>query len=259
MQPNSFADADPHSYPISLECKCCGAMARLEGYVDFDRDCYGVNLKRAQVRGLPIPYYRCQQCDFTFTSYFDNWDSDAFVTNIYNEEYPIFDHRFEKERPQETAELVGKLCPDLRTRIMDYGSGNGYTAKLLREAGYAKVEEYDPFHGAAEKPEYGGFDLVICIEVAEHSPTPLALFAELDAFAGNSGIILLSTQDFSIVKGRWVDNWYVAPRNGHISFFSKRTLRLLAQSLNRHYLQLNPFKHLLMPRGTAQFDPTPEA
>lgn len=236
------------SVPARAACKCCGAEAVLEGFVDFDRDCYGHNAQRGQVRGLPIAYYRCAACDFAFTDAFDAWSADEFSQHIYNDEYALFDPNFATVRPKGTTSLVQQLVRNRAARILDYGSGNGYTAALLREAGYAQVVEYDPFHGDPVKPEQGGFDLVICIEVAEHSTNPLALFAELGSHVADHGLILLSTKDMSEVSGRWTDDWYVAPRNGHVSFYTARTLKLIAASLGRDYHRIDGFRHLFAPR-----------
>jgi hypothetical protein len=248
------------SYAAALPCKCCGAGALLDGYADFDRDCYGVNQRRGRARGVPVPYYRCRGCDFTFTDAFDAWDGNAFRTHVYNDEYAQFDPRFAEERPRTTTAFVQRLFPDPATRILDWGGGNGRTAELLRATGYAQVTEYDPFHGTQQqRPEAGAYDLVLCIEVAEHHCQPLALFAELDAWAGERGCVLMSTRDFADVKGRWVDDWYVAPRNGHLSFYSQRTLRLLAASLGRGYHRVDGYRHLLGPRADAPAPaPAPE-
>lgn len=245
------APALPGGFATRLACKCCGAAAALEGYADFDRDCYGLNARRGRVRGQPVPYYRCRGCDFSFTDAFDGWNGEAFRTHVYNGEYEQFDPRFAEKRPRRTLGFVQRLFPDTGTRILDWGAGNGRTAALLREAGYAQVTEYDPFHGRQQqRPAQAAFDLVLCIEVAEHHTQPLALFAELDAWAGDAGCVLLSTRDFGDVKGRWVDDWYVAPRNGHLSFYSRRTLGLLAASLGRGYHRVDGYRHLLGPRGS---------
>ena len=247
-EPSSRTDTLPAPYATQQPCKCCGAGARLSGFADFDRDCYGYNAKRGQVRGLPIAYYHCDECSFAFTDAFDAWSPADFQAHIYNSEYHLFDPNFAAERPKGTSALVQHLIRNRSVRILDYGSGNGHTARLLREAGYANVTEYDPFHGDPVKPAQGGFDLVICIEVAEHCLDPLALFAELNGYAAGHGIILLSTKDMADVKGDWVNDWYVAPRNGHISFYTHRTLELIGNSLNRNYRKLDGFRHLLMPR-----------
>lgn len=237
-------------FSASATCKCCGAAATLEGYADFDRDCYGINAKRGQVRGVPIPYYRCTACDFSFTDAFDGWNPEDFKTHIYNEEYELFDPNYASIRPQRTVELVQHLARSRNIKILDYGSGNGLTASMLRDSGYAEVTEYDPFHGNASKPAQGSFDLVLCIEVAEHVTQPIALFAELGEYVAHHGVILLSTKDMASVTGRWSDDWYVAPRNGHVSFYTSRTLQLLANAMGRQHRQLDGFRHLLMPLTT---------
>jgi SAM-dependent methyltransferase len=234
----------------TLPCKCCGNTARLEGYADSERDCYGLNPRRGRVSGLPVPYYRCAACDFAFTDAFDAFSAEDFRRHIYNAEYEQFDPRFASERPKKTAARVMELAPARHTRILDYGSGNGLTVQLLRDAGYTDVTGFDPFHGGdsqRQPPTPQGYDFVICVEVAEHTTRPLELFAELGALVAPHGVILVSTQDFAEVKGRWVDDWYVAPRNGHVSFYSQRTLSLLAASLQRQYFKLDKYRHLLAP------------
>ncbi len=243
----SIARRLPAAMPTQAECKCCGAQAGLAGFVDFARDCHGVNRKRNVVSGVPVPYYRCASCEFAFTDGFDDWSHEEFREHVYNDEYALFDPRFADERPREVASMIVRLFKQRHLRVLDYGGGNGRMAELLREAGFAEVVSYDPFHAQQERPEMGGFDLVTCIEVAEHSPTPLALFAELHAYTAPHGVILLSTQDFGDVRGHWVDNWYVAPRNGHISFYTSRTLGLIAASLQRTHHKLDTYRHLLTP------------
>ncbi len=223
----------------------------MAGYADFDRDCYGYNASRGRASGIPIPYYRCSGCDFAFTNSFDNWSDDDFRQHVYNDEYGLFDPNFADKRPHKTAQRVAALLPTRSARILDYGCGNGRTVELLRQAGYTDVTGYDPFHAHQSRPGAGGYDFVICVEVAEHTTRPLELFAELARFTAPHGVILLSTCDFSEVKGRWVDDWYVAPRNGHVSFYTQRTLTLLASSIGRDYMKIDLFVHLLVPHSAA--------
>jgi 2-polyprenyl-6-hydroxyphenyl methylase/3-demethylubiquinone-9 3-methyltransferase len=237
------------TFAPTLDCKCCGGAARLDGYADFARDCYGYNARRGLVSGLPIPYYRCAGCDFCFTNSFDGWSDADFRQHIYNEDYGLFDPNFAQRRPHKTAARVADLVRSPATRILDYGCGNGLTVELLRAAGYADVTGYDPHHANPVRPLAGDFDFVICVEVAEHTTRPLELFADLSRLTAEHGVILLSTRDFSEVQGRWVDDWYVAPRNGHVSFYTQRTLSLLAASIGRDYLKIDTYRHLLTPRN----------
>lgn len=246
-QPALTAPPLPGACPTQAACKCCGSPARLAGFVDFARDCYGYNAKHGVVSGIPIPYYRCADCGFGFTDRFDDWTPEQFGAHIYNAEYHLYDPRFEIERPRKIANLVMQLFPQKEIAVLDYGSGNGKMAQMLREAGYARVDDYDPFHANPVKPDGTGYDLVTCIEVAEHTPRPLELFDELNRYASPMGVILFSTRDFSEVKGPWVNDWYVAPRNGHISFYDRQTMSLIAGRLGRRHLKIDSFRHLLVP------------
>ncbi len=238
-------------FAATRECKCCGAAAQLSGYVDFDRDCYGYNQRRGQARGIPVPYYRCGACEFAFTDQFDDWTAQDFRAHIYNDDYGLFDPNFAEVRPHKTARRVAELARSKQTRILDYGCGNGRTLALLREAGYTQLTGYDPYHANPQPPQGGPFDFVICVEVAEHTTQPLQLFAELAQHTAPHGVMLVSTRDFAEVKGRWVDDWYVAPRNGHVSFYTQRTLKLLAASVGRDYIKVDTYRHLLVPLGQA--------
>ncbi len=241
----------PILFTSEADCKCCGNAALLAGYVDFDRDCYGYNARRGRARGVPVPYYRCSHCEFAFTDAFDDWTHDDFRCHVYNAEYVMFDPNFDTVRPRKTADRVSRLFTDRRLRILDFGCGNGRTVDLLREAGFAHVEGYDPYHAKPVKPAQGDFDLVVCVEVAEHTTQPLQLFAELSSWTAAHGVILFSTRDFADVGGRWVDDWYVAPRNGHVSFYTRKTLSMIAASLGRSYYKIDIYRHLLGPLGSA--------
>ncbi len=235
---------------VSLPCKLCNESAALAGFADFSRDVYDYNRQRGIISGVAVPYYRCPACDFGFTDRFDAWSDADFVDHIYNSEYHLFDPRYADARPRKTAGIVCDVFPDRAHSVLDYGAGNGLTAELLREAGFGPVESYDPHHGNTVRPDGKTFDIVICIEVVEHSTAPLAIFDELNRYCAPDGVILFSTKDFSTVKGHWMDDGYVAPRNGHVSLFAKRSFHLIAQRLGRVYHGLDKYRHLLMPVET---------
>ena len=43
----------------------------------------------------------------------------------------------------------------------------------------------------------------------------------------------------------------MAPRNGHVSFYTRKTLSMIAASLGRSYYKIDIYRHLLGPVGSA--------
>jgi 2-polyprenyl-3-methyl-5-hydroxy-6-metoxy-1,4-benzoquinol methylase len=75
----------------------------------------------------------------------------------------------------------------------------------------------------------GKFDLITAFEVFEHVPDVLQLVSNLSALLAPDGLVLFSTMvsDGQLKRGERINWWYAAPRNGHISLFSKTSLILL--------------------------------
>ena len=73
---------------------------------------------------------------------------------------------------------------------------------------------------------------MICFEVLEHSTDPSRMLRDLVTFLSETGIILLSTllqpQDIDRHGLTW---WYAAPRNAHISLYSRPSLGKLVDGL----------------------------
>ena len=105
----------------------------------------------------------------------------------------------------------------------------------------------------AQLPD-GKFDLVICFETLEHVPNPVATIAEIAAFVAEPGAVIYSTltppPNIERQGCRW---WYVGPRNGHISIFTKKSLAIAWQ---RHGLLTTSFNeglHLSFRRLPAEW------
>ena len=66
----------------------------------------------------------------------------------------------------------------------------------------------------------GRFDVITCIEVIEHAPSPQFILADMRSLLADDGCILigesLQPPDIDTVRCGW---WYVAPRNGHASIY----------------------------------------
>jgi hypothetical protein len=213
----------------SAPCKICGGAAALYGVVDFHKSCVEVQGARLPLSGVPIYYRRCASCEFLFTDAFDGWSVAQFKADIYNDGYGAVDPDYEIVRPQSNANEVIKLWGPYkaRTRILDYGGGNDAFCALLRASEFPVAVTYDPMVPAHAHRPAGKFDLVTCFETLEHLPDPFAGIALLLDCVAEPGLVHISTfaqpADFAAYGLNW---WYVAPRNGHISIFSRQALAL---------------------------------
>ncbi len=218
--------------PVSANpcpCKICGSPAPLFGVVDFHQTCVGIRGVQFRLSGVPIYYRRCDNCSFLFTDAFDAWTVEQFKTHIYNEEYKLVDPDYSDFRARGNAGAVVRLWGPLRreTRVLDFGGGNDTLCAVLREAGFAAAVTYDPMVPQhAGRPD-GKFDLVTSFETFEHLPDPLAGIRSIVELTADPGLVFFSTllqpADFNQQRLHW---WYVGPRNGHVSLFSRQALVL---------------------------------
>jgi len=213
--------------PEAVPCKICGAGAPLYGVVDFHRSCEEARGRFLPLSGVAIYYRRCSACGFLFTDCFDDWTEADFKKYIYNDGYLEVDPDYAETRPAFCARTVAQLFDKdkARLRVLDYGGGNGMVARLLQSAGFLTAETYDPFTPEYDRLTEGRFEVVTCFETLEHLPDPNAGISAIASRIGEAGIAVISTlvqpADFDRQKMNW---WYIGPRNGHISLFSRPAL-----------------------------------
>lgn len=151
---------------------------------------------------------------------------------------------------------VLKALPDGPVRVLDLGCGNGALTARIREAG-KQVSGVDftpsgierarrdnpgvPFfvHDLGEPlPDElrGQFDVVVSAEVIEHLFLPRTLFDRCREALGDRGQVVITTpfhgywKNLAIVAtGKSDSHWGPLADFGHIKFFSKKTLRMIAR------------------------------
>jgi Methyltransferase domain len=195
----------------ALPCKICGSASTLYGVVDFNKSCEEANGIRLPLCGVPIYYRRCANCEFVFTDAFDGWSDEQFKAHIYNDGYAAVDPDYQAARPRNNADLVKQL----------WGPHKAQTD------GFPVAVTYDPMVPAYARIPERKFELVTCFETLEHLPDPAGGIARLLDCVAEPGLVHISTYaqpaDFGKVGVNW---WYVAPRNGHVSIFSRKALAL---------------------------------
>ncbi len=223
---------------------CCGACAPLAA-VDFNKSCMDQGGVVAQTAGIPVTYALCAQCGFCHAPDIAAWSLEQFEDRIYNADYIGVDPDYVERRPLANAATLQSMFGGATIRHLDYGGGSGLLSDSLRRQGWDS-STYDPFVDRGLAPSrLGQFNLISSFEVFEHVPNPATLMADLRALLAPGGIILFSTltSDGQLQPGQRPDWWYAAPRNGHISLFSRHSLALLAQQNGFQFASFSPGFH----------------
>lgn len=134
-----------------------------------------------------------------------------------------------------------------RIRHLDYGGGTGQLSQALAGVG-GTSRSYDRFYDRAAPPSAGEpFDLITAFEVFEHAVDVHGLMREISALSHSSTFVVFTTltHDTHIRRGERINWWYVAPRNGHVSVFSKASLVLLAEQHGWRFGSFNDNQHFL--------------
>lgn len=217
------------SAPVA--CTVCGTPSPLMGVVDFHKSCLEHEGKRLGLRGVPIYYRRCPRCGLVFADTMLGWSDEDFARRIYNADYQVVDPEFVEIRPVGNArwlrDLLGEKAAGIS--VIDYGGGNGRFAAELRAAGMqaATIDR----HVAHPPPDFATAELVTAFEVFEHAMRPQRVLDEMLALMKPGGALVFSTllqpTEFDSIGLGW---WYVAPRNGHVTIFSRASLAELMRS-----------------------------
>ena len=215
-----------------IPCPVCGGVSAPLDVVDFNKSCEELRGKFLPLSGIPIYYYQCGSCQFCFAPEFASWGFKDFEEKIYNQDYIQIDPDYLEVRPRNNAgslvSMFGERGPGIRH--LDFGGGIGLMSKLLREEANWQSTSFDPFVNKDVDPAtLGQFDLITVFEVFEHVPNVGELVKTLSSLLVPDGIVLFCTlmSDGNIVPGQRLCWWYASPRNGHISLFSRQSLKLL--------------------------------
>jgi hypothetical protein len=234
-----------------VPCKICGGRCALDGVVDFNKNGSEPNGVVLPLLGVPVYYHRCPDCGAVFTVAFDHWTQQDFARHIYNGGYSTVDPDHIEARPLTNSRTVANFvtrAPGIR--ILDYGGGNGRLAQDLVARGLNACS-WDVMAADQHKPLAGSFDLVTCFEVMEHTTTPVETFAEILSFLTPEGVVLFSTLTIDTLPPRSLQFWYIAPRNGHVTIHTRRSLATLASGFGKRLHHFGDGMHLCLTQPPA--------
>jgi len=156
---------------------------------------------------------------------------------------------------------------DNNKRIFDLGCGNGATAKNLTNKGfdvtgvdpstegiaqiYAKTPNLKLYEGSCYEPldkKYGKYPVVISLEVIEHIYSPRKFANCVYSLLEKNGTAIISTPYHGYLKnlaisitGKMDAHFTALWDNGHIKFWSERTLSILLKEVgfnNIHFKRI---------------------
>jgi SAM-dependent methyltransferase len=216
----------------TASCPVCHGTCTALDAVDFSKSCMEIHGRFLPPSGVPVHYFLCAECGYCHAPEFRDWPAAAFAAKIYNAGYAEVDPDYAETRPRANADNLLAMFGERGTGIrhLDFGGGSGVLSGLLRTAGWQSVC-HDPF--VPQNVRIAGdarFNLITAFEVFEHVPRPDQLMTELRALLDPDGVVLFSTllSDGQLAPGRPPAWWYAAPRNGHVSLFSSKSLERLA-------------------------------
>lgn len=214
------------------DCPVCAGRWSLFDVVDFHKSCLEERSQFVPLCGVPIYYGRCKDCGFIFSPQMHRWSDAEFAERVYNEQYVLVDPDFVEIRPAGFADLIWKSFGDKTglIRHLDFGGGSGLLSATLKARGMDSAS-YDPFHGEHESLPDGKFNFISAFEVFEHASRIDRLMTQLVELADEDCAIVFSTllTDGRVDEFRRLQWWYAAPRNGHVSLYSRRSLEVLGQ------------------------------
>ena len=176
-----------------------------------------------------VSFYECPSCGFIQTES-PYWLEEAYAKPFMKNDIGLIKRNNDLSR---VTALVLSLLFDPNSQFLDYGGGNGMFVRIMRDKGYDfywhdKYAE-NQFAAGFEIGERRRFGLMTAFELFEHLPSPLETIHEMLRY---SDAILFSTLLVPRPRPSFGEWWYYALDGGqHVSFFTARSLRILAKRL----------------------------
>lgn len=228
-------------------CKVCQGSTDPFDSVDRLRTCEKERFPLG-ISGESVLYRRCSDCGFIFTNDFDDFSAEDWAGKIYNDDYLKVDPGYVSFRPRLSRDLIASQFRKHETVGLDYGSGSGLMAKTLRDDGWT-YDACEPYGESTMHPENAGrYNVCSSFEVFEHTVDPLAEMDRVLALCSPSKIAVVigtNLSDDEVDNDRRLSWWYAAPRNGHISLFSREALRRMASRSGLDFASFGPSTHYL--------------
>lgn len=181
-----------------------------------------------------VKYFKCRNCDYLFTEE-PYWLDEAYKSPINISDTGIMSRNIFFSK---IVSSIIYFCFDKSAKYLDYAGGYGIFTRLMRDIGF-DFYWHDDFTTnllarGFEKSE-SRYELLTAFEVFEHFVNPID---EVKKMLALSDSIIFSTVTLpqDIPSSDW---WYYGFEHGqHISFYSEKTLRIIADNFGLNFYSL---------------------
>ena len=195
-----------------------------------------------------VAYYRCKKCEFLSVEP-PHWLEEVYadpLTMGANDPNSV-------SRSLEFKAFVSLLLRNLfdsEAKFLDYGGGYGLFVRLMRDAWFDFYWQ-DPychnlFAQGFEAQEETTYELVTAFECFQHFVDPMA---ELDHLFDKTDCLLFTTQlvpDPMPLPDAWP--YYALDSGQHVAFYSRRSLKRMAETLGLVFLSNGRDTHMFTKR-----------
>lgn len=195
------------------------------------------------MKKIKCDYFECSNCGFVQTQK-PTWLQKAYQEPINKSDTGIVNRNLELSRI--TTNLIYYLL-NSNGVYLDYAGGYGLFTRLMRDLGFDFLwhDKYCENLFARgfdfEKKEHREIELVTCFEVFEHLLDPVK---EINKIIKVSSNVFFTTElvNKNTLNASW---WYLGLEHGqHVSFYSLRSLKLLAEVLRLNFYSNGQNIHL---------------
>ena len=197
-------------------------------------------------------YYQCSTCSFVQTGTV-TWLSEAYESAITSLDIglPYRNNNLKDEIPK----IIDSCFPKAKI-FLDYAGGYGLFVRLMRDKGFDFYRQDDYCDNIfanyfdVTNLKQNKFDIATAFEVFEHFDNPLEKIEQIFKF---SDTLIFSTElipDSVAAIENW---WYITPETGqHLAFYSKESMRLIAEKFNKNFYSKNNSIHILTSEKLSQ-------
>lgn len=209
-------------------------------------DCYG---ETKLLNKYQVSYFKCRACGFIQTEE-PYWLDEAYTKAINHSDVGILSRN---KHLADTSRALINLYFNRQGRFLDYGGGYGIFVRMMRDFGF-DFYRYDRYcenlfangHDFSEAGP-GQFELLTSFELFEHLAEPRDDVSRMKCYADN---MLFTTNLLPAASPKLDEWWYFGKEHGqHISFYTRKSLEILAESLSLKLVSNNSTMHLFTSRS----------